>query len=266
MRSLFEMWIVWCVRRSRPGGAGGLREWVRLAGTLETKSNEEDALKAIARERIQLLASPEVIDVQDFGAGYAAGVDRARHGSKPRRRALADIARRAAIPDVWGRFLFLLVRRLVPLRILELGTSLGISGAYLVAALRLNAEEGIAAEGKLVTLEGDPQLADRARGLLDRHGKGRARVVAGRFDETLDGVLATEGPFDLVFIDGHHEEDAARRYFQIIRPHVRSGGIVVFDDLEPWSSTVHRAWRSITKGTGPDFAVHLGKMGLLRVP
>jgi predicted O-methyltransferase YrrM len=223
------------------------------------------ALDAVRLERTVLLGSGDHIAVQDFGAGYAPGLDRMKDGVKPHLRSIADIARRAAVPDMWGRFLFVLVRRLKSRTILELGTSLGISGAYLVAALRLNGQDPTAVPGRLVSLEGDPNLADRASQVLHRQGPGIARVVQGRFDVRLPEVVGRDGPFDLVFIDGHHEEKAVVAYFDVIRPGLRSGAVLVVDDLEPWASTVFRGWRQIVRAYPAQNVLHLGKMGLLHV-
>ena len=88
--------------------------------------------------------------------------------------------------------------------------------------------------GRLVTLEGAPALADLARTHLGELAIGdRVGVVTGRFADMLPDVLASRGPFDLVFIDGHHEEEAAFAYASSIRPHLAPGALVVLDDVEP---------------------------------
>lgn len=206
-----------------------------------------------------------MVEVVDFGAGYAPGLFAPGGGAKPVRRTIAEIARRAAIPSGWGVFLFTLVRELAPVRLLELGTSLGLSAAYLCVALRRNETPG-STGARLVTIEGDPALAALASGHLDRVAPGTAHVRVGRFDEVLPGVLTSEEPFDFVFIDGHHEEEAVWRYYRMIRSRVADGACLVLDDIEPWGTGVYRAWKRIVASEPGAFAVHLGKMGVLVLP
>jgi predicted O-methyltransferase YrrM len=48
------------------------------------------------------------------------------------------------------------------------------------------------------------------------------------------------GPLDFVFIDGDHSENAVRNDFNLVAPHVRVGGLIVFHDLIPNFPGVHR--------------------------
>ncbi|MFN3598083.1 MAG: O-methyltransferase [Rubricoccaceae bacterium] len=250
-----------------PGRAGAA---VARAARLRLSPAEADAEAGIDALRRRLAASAERVRVQDFGAGTRDGVLAAE--ARPAERAVAEIYGRAASGPAWGRFLFGLARGLRPARVLELGTNLGVSAAHLAAALRLNDAASSPDEGpgpdagagpsRLVTLEGDPGLAVRAREALQRlgHGPDRAEVVTGRFDDTLAAACDAAGPFGLVFVDGHHEEAAARRYAAAIRPHLAAGALVVLDDVEP-GRPVRRAWAALRPEA--DAALYLGKLGLL---
>ena len=74
--------------------------------------------------RARMLVSDQVIRVTDFGTG----------AGQPAARKAAFIARRYATPQRFARLLFRLVNRARPVYILEMGTSLGITTAYLAAA------------------------------------------------------------------------------------------------------------------------------------
>ncbi|HLT45921.1 MAG TPA: class I SAM-dependent methyltransferase [Rubricoccaceae bacterium] len=248
--------------RAQRGRLGAFAGPVERAARLRLSPAEAAAEAAVDRLRATLAASKETLHVEDYGAGtrgLLAGE------TKPAERRVADVYRRAAAPPGWGRFLFQLVRALRPRRVLELGTSLGVSAAHLAAALALNEAEGGPA-GRLVTLEGDPGLAARAADALAGLGHaGRTTVVVGRFAETLPDVLGAHGPFDLVFLDGHHEEAATLRYFETIRPHLAPGACVAFDDVEP-GRPVRRAWRRVLRDARPAGAVDLLGLGLLFLP
>jgi predicted O-methyltransferase YrrM len=236
---------------------------VLRASRLELGARDIDAERAIDGLRRRLSQDDRLLEVADHGAGTRGFVGST---GKPSTRRVSDIYRRAAATPAWGRFLFALVRECGSLRILELGTNLGISAAHLCAALAAN--ERKQAAGRLVTIEGDPGLAALAREHLHQLGHAaRCRVVVGRFADVLDSVKTEHAPFDLAFIDGHHEERAAHAYWRSLRPAMAAGGCVAFDDIEP-GRPVRRAWRRIVaderlRGAS---AVDLLGMGLLFVP
>ncbi|MEM9996538.1 MAG: class I SAM-dependent methyltransferase [Bacteroidota bacterium] len=254
-------------RRLAPKRKTRLREALRRALT----AREEVVQAPIGRLRTVLAADTTPVAMQDFGAGTRTRVLGTE--AKPTARSIAEIYRAAAASPVWGDVLFRLVRALRPLRVLELGTNLGVSAGHLQAALSLNQLEDAADSqpGLLVSIEGDPTLADAARAHLHdlraAFGEGASTtttVVTGRFDDALPDVLDAHGPFDLVFLDGHHDEAATRRYFARIAPHLAPGACVVFDDIEP-GHAVRRAWSAICAEYPYADRLDLGKLGLLFV-
>lgn len=245
---------------AQDGHLGPYRASLRETVALRLHADEVESESAIDAYRATLRRSTDEIAMQDFGAGTRAGLLRAE--AKPTERRIAEIYERAAATPSWGRFLFRLVRALKPWRVLELGTNLGVSAAHITLALHHNAQEDPSRDGHLVTLEGDPTLANRSRTMLDALGQdGRSTVVTGRFSDTLPDVLETHGPFDLVFLDGHHEEAATLRYFDAIRPHLTPGACVAFDDIEP-GRPVRNAWRRILRTQPPSGYVDLLGLGL----
>ena len=248
------------VQRGRLGSAAAAVE--RAAG-LRLAPHEQERERAIDRFRARLAGSDESLEIDDYGAGTREGALAAE--AKPRVRRVSEIYHRAAATPAWGRFLFRLVRERKPLRILELGTNLGVSAAHLAAALAQNEAEGGPA-GHLVTLEGDPGLAERAaEALADLGHAERVSVVVGRFADTLPTIVADHGPFDLVFLDGHHEEEATLAYFDVLHPHLAAGAWVVLDDIEP-GRPVRRAWRRLLRAQAFAGAADLLGLGLLIFP
>lgn len=222
---------------------------------------EQEAEAAIDALRRRLDTSDETVEVVDYGAGT-------RGGERPPVRDVREVYRRAATGPAWGRFLFGLTRALRPRRVLELGTNLGVGSAHLAAALALTEHEGGPA-GRLVTLEGAPALAERAAEHLGHlgHSAGddladRVRIVVGPFAETLEATARAEGPFDLVFIDGHHAETAALAYVETLRPHLAEGALLVLDDVEP-GRPVRRAWTRLRAARPGAPSFYAGKYGLL---
>lgn len=175
-----------------------------------------------------------------------------RNGEKIDEISISDICKISSKNHAWCMFIFHLVRKFRPERCIEMGTCLGISGAYIGSALRLNGQ------GRLITLEGSPGRADIARENYRRLGLDNITVRTGDFSTTLPMALNDAAPVDLVFVDGHHDGDATVKYFEIIRPHLSPRNVVIFDDIT-WSEGMRRAWRKIQSETG---GLDLGPVGV----
>ena len=246
------------LRRSQPTLPPREAAAVAHAARLRLTPAEARAEAAVDALRRRLAASGAAVEVVDHGAGS--------RGTNAPVRPVAKVYRWAATRPAWGRFLFGLVRALRPTRVLELGTNLGVGAAHLAGALALTEAEGGPA-GRLVTLEGAPALAalaaDHLGGLGHAVGEdGRVRIVVGPFAETLPEVAAEAGPFDLVFVDGHHEAEAALAYLAVVEPHLAPGALVVLDDVEP-GQPVRRAWRRARSDRPGTPAFYAGRYGLL---
>ncbi|MBL8045375.1 MAG: O-methyltransferase [Anaerolineales bacterium] len=120
-----------------------------------------------------------------------------------------------------GKFLHLLARLQGARKILEIGTLGGYSTIWLARALP--------AEGRLITLELSPKHAEVARANLARAGlSGVAEVRVGKAIETLPH-LASEAPFDLIFIDA--DKPSNPDYFQWALKLARPGTLIVVDNV-----------------------------------
>ena len=128
-----------------------------------------------------------------------------------------------AVSPPQGRFLNLLARVHGARLILELGTLGGYSTIWLARALP--------ADGRLVTLELDPDYAAVAEANIARAGL--ADLVEQRVGPAAEGLrrLTEEGagPFDLVFIDA--DKQGTPEYFELSLQLVRPGGLIVVDNV-----------------------------------
>ncbi|MFM7075666.1 MAG: O-methyltransferase [Planctomycetaceae bacterium] len=146
----------------------------------------------------------------------------------PALAAAAAAARRAGLPEIavapaQGRFLEVLARATGARRILEIGTLAGYSTIWLGRALP--------ADGRLVTLEIDPERARIARENIDRAGLApRVEVIVGPALESLAAIRAAGAePFDLVFIDA--DKQHCRAYVEEAVALARPGTLVVVDNV-----------------------------------
>ncbi len=207
--------------------------------------------------RGELRASGKPVAITDYGAGKPGmhlTEEQMRQG-RIVRRTVGAVCRDSSKHPFWAFFLFRLIREFKPAVCVELGTALGISGAYQAAALALNGT------GRLITLEGAEALATIARENLARLGLDTVTVVPGRFQDTLAGVLAGQPTIDYAFIDGHHDEQATIGYFAQILPQLSRTSVMIFDDIA-WTAGMKRAWRTIVGHERLRTVADLGDIGV----
>lgn len=134
---------------------------------------------------------------------------------------LEEEAEHEGIPIVGplvGRLLTILARATGARRVLELGTASGYS------AMRLAG--GMAPDGRLTSLEHDPDMAGRARRNLRRAGlEGVVEVLVG---EAADILSDLEPGFDLAFLD--IDKAAYAPSLPHLKRLLRPGGLLVADN------------------------------------
>lgn len=208
-------------------------------------SKEYYAFKSIEIERQKLLLNRKMIQVDDFGAGSKNSLTNATS------RHINDIARTSLSSSKKGRILFQIAHHYKRMKILELGTSLGISSAYLASAN---------SQSQLYTLEGSVEIAKIAESVHSHLKLKNIQYHIGRFSDTLPTLL--NDTFDLVFLDGHHEYNAVLAYFEILRPSLSQDAIVIVDDIY-WSKGMEKAWNELKQQDIVTASVDLFDMGIL---
>jgi caffeoyl-CoA O-methyltransferase len=135
---------------------------------------------------------------------------------------LEEEAARETIPivgPVVGELLYLLARVSGARNILELGTASGYSAIHLARALT--------PEGKVISLEIDAAMAQRARANFARAGV--EKRVEVRVGQALDLMAAMTETFDLIFLDIDKES-----YLPALAPCrrlLKVGGLLVADNV-----------------------------------
>lgn len=120
----------------------------------------------------------------------------------------------------------------------EFGSAFGVSGMYFATGL---AGTGT---GRLYSFEMNPVWADFAERNI-RSICGRVTLTRGRFEEHVADVVPQS--IDLAFVDGIHSYDFVMRQFEVLRPRMTRGGLVIFDDIDfprP-NARMDEAWRKI---------------------
>ena len=120
-----------------------------------------------------------------------------------------------ALEPAKAEFCYLICRALLATRVVEVGTSFGVSTLYLADAVRANGG------GVVIGTEHEPAKAAAAR--ANFAAAGLADLIDLR--ETLKVI---EGPVDFVLMDIWTE--MARPAIELIAPHLRPGAVVVADN------------------------------------
>ena len=124
-----------------------------------------------------------------------------------------------------GRLLALLAKLVSPKRILEIGTYTGYSALCLA--------EGLQTDGRIDTIDKDEELTDIQRSYFDASGFGKN--IVQHLGNAAEIIPSLKGTFDFVFIDADKEQYP--RYFDLIVDRVRSGGLIIADNVL-WSGKV----------------------------
>lgn len=119
---------------------------------------------------------------------------------------------------ITGQFLKMLSMMIKPFSILEIGTFTGYSAICLA--------QGLAANGQMITIEKNPQMADFARLYIKKAGLSHTvKVLQGN---ALEEIKNLGSDFDLVYIDGDKEE--YREYFSLIETRLAPKAAVIIDN------------------------------------
>lgn len=202
------------------------------------------AFRPIESIRSKILLDESVLEVTDLGTGAGKG---------NRRRKISDIALRYLLPAKYGQLLFRIVNRFRPETILELGTSLGISGLYLATPNP---------SSRLFTVEGCPQTAAVAAANFKRMKAENIEQRIGEFSGILPDLLPVLKKVDLAYIDGNHQYQPTLDYFHQLLPYCQENTVLIFDDIH-WSRGMEKAWEEIKKHPDVRLTIDLYKMGLV---
>lgn len=216
----------------------------------------------IERRREMLLACNDTLDVIDYGS---QGSPQGMHVQ----RRVCDIARNHLENPKIAQLLFRIVLFMQQnekrhLNIVELGTSLGLTTAYLAAADSRN---------KVVTFEGSEALLKIAQDTWKTLKLENIVWQLGNIDYTLFNTRkdnfdstpsSTDENIDLAFIDANHTYEATKRYASFLLKRLNTKGILAIDDIH-YSPDMERAWQELKQDPAVTTSMDLYHVGLLFV-
>jgi predicted O-methyltransferase YrrM len=196
--------------------------------------------------RSVLLADKTEILIEDLGAG-------SRAESSSRTRKISSIANTALKSPKYGKLLYRLSHHYNPQTIIELGTSLGISTAYLAKGN---------AEAEVITVEGSKKIRELAMENFKKLNISNISSVGGNFDEVLQSIIDTKTAIDLAYIDGNHRYYPTINYFRALLKKAGNNSIFIFDDIY-WSDEMEKAWTEIKEHPEVQYTIDIFFLGFV---
>ncbi|PCJ80656.1 MAG: hypothetical protein COA49_07425 [Bacteroidetes bacterium] len=174
--------------------------------------------------RQTLSRSSDYIEVEDFGAGSKVF----KNNLRPIKKIVSIVLQQKNVAFSLMRLLLFWKSKRSSCRILEMGTSLGLTTAYLAAS-----------GWEVETWEGCRNTSSYARRNWKILGcEESIKCKTGKFETLLN---QDKGGWDVVFLDGHHDGLATLEYIEILKTMLNKGGAILIDDID-WSEGMKAAW------------------------
>lgn len=189
------------------------------------------------------LKTNETLELIEYGAGKQGHYT----------MSAGQYMQRTAISDKYGRLLHQLVRYYSVNHVIETGTALGISSAWMALA---NPNVFIN------TIEANAALCNMSESTFSKFNINNIKVHHGLVADVLPEIIKTLKPQTLIFIDAHHTAEATLRYFNMMKPYLLQDVIMVFDDIN-YSPEMFNAWKKIVGDEQVTLSINLYRMGVI---
>ncbi|RZJ68581.1 MAG: class I SAM-dependent methyltransferase, partial [Flavobacterium sp.] len=193
----------------------------------------------------KLLNDERLITVTDLGAGS--------HLNKNRTKKVKELAKNALKKPSLAQLIYRLALMQQPNNMIELGTCLGITTAYLSKAVP---------KADILTIEGCPETAAVAYQNFTALDLENVELQVGNFNQLLPEAIKEATQLDFVYIDGNHTKEATLNYFNWCLPKIHEGSLLIFDDIY-WSDGMKEAWTEIKNHPKVTVTVDLFWIGLV---
>lgn len=214
-----------------------------LKNVVYAQQSNPDFIK-IEALRKDLLHRNTEIEINDFGAGSRI--------YKNNKRSVSSIARISVKPKKYCELLYRICLWHQTENVLELGTSLGITAAYLSLAAN-----------NILTIEGCKNIASIARENFKLLKISNIKLINDVFDNCLNIELEKiKGKKNIYYVDGNHKKEATISYFDSIITTASEHDILIFDDIH-WSKEMEEAWDYICKHNKTTITIDIFQLGIV---
>ena len=212
---------------------------------LETENEDYYLFKELHEVRKQLLKNSTLIEITDFGAGSKI--------FKDNKRRICDIAKHGISEKKFSELYFKMVNFCNTAYVVELGTSIGLNTLYLAKAN---------SKSKIYTIEGCPALFEFSSQLFKKHNAENITSLKGNFDVVLPELLNNLPRLDFLYIDGNHQYEATKKYFEMAMTKNHEHSVFIFDDIN-WTEGMQKAWEEIKNHPEVTLSLDLFNVGII---
>jgi predicted O-methyltransferase YrrM len=177
-------------------------------------------------------------------------------GTSHNRRTQLEIqrlAKHSIKPLPWRKLICRLADERKPKVIVELGTSFGITTAYLALTCP---------EATVYTFEANPTLIQLSKDFFESAGIKNIQIIEGNIDETLIPFLEAHPHIDVAYIDANHRFRPTIKYVERIMDCVSWKSLIILDDIY-WSHQMTKAWRGLCDKKDVTVSIDLWQIGLM---
>ncbi len=189
-----------------------------------------------------LSSNKTLIQIEDAGAGSKKLTNQ---------RTIKSIYKTASCKGVYAKLLFQLSNHYKPKNILELGTSLGIGTIHLAFGNPA---------AKVTTVDACKNTLKIAQLNFAKLNLQNIKVVNAKFEDYL--MQENRIIFDLVYIDGHHDGKALKKYLGLLSKITDENTIFLLDDIR-WSKDMFESWSEIICSEEFHLTMDLFRMGII---
>lgn len=209
-----------------------------------SKSLDLDTLNASLKIRSQLGRDFRTIEFKDFGAGSK---------KMSTLRSIRETYNQSATSLKYAGVLSRLCSYYKPMKILELGTSLGIGTLH----LHWGNPKAI-----IDTVDASKEVQEIAKEIISKSNNGKQKINFHNliFKEFLKNNLDTK--YDFIFLDGHHDGTATLNYVETLESKMTNESILIIDDIR-WSNDMFQAWNTLVQSEKFHVSIDLFRMGIL---
>ncbi|MGH9575555.1 MAG: O-methyltransferase [Candidatus Acidiferrales bacterium] len=160
----------------------------------------------------------------------------------------------SAVTPERGAVLYLIARAIRARRIVEFGSSFGISTLYLAAAVRDNCPGESAPAAQVIGSDMEAHKVAIARKNI--HDAEVADIVTILQGDALQTLQSVEGPIDLAFLDGR--KDLYLPVLKLLEPKLRPGAVILSDNIDSFRNQVAPFLHYVQSGTNGYTSATLG--------
>lgn len=198
-------------------------------------------LEEIENQRAKLKKDNSIIAFKDFGQ------------RNDRNISISSIAKKSLKRPKESAIIARIAHHYKVEKVIEMGTSLGITTAYLAKC-----NHSISIQ----TIEANQEVLAIAQKNWQNLAVSNITSFHSSFDEILSSLLEDNANSCLYFIDGNHRYEATIKYFDQIAQKSNEQTIMIFDDIH-WSKGMEEAWREISQDDRVSLSIDLFEFGIV---